>query len=172
MCDRSSVASRALGLLCLTVLCLTVIVAMVHAGAAAAAPLDKLAGRWAGYGVIRSASGGTEKIKCVATYFLRQGGNVLEQNLRCSSPSYRIDGRAKMRVRGGDLTGAWRERTYATGGTVAGQTTANGFRLALSGRTFSGALRVNVTSRCRQALEITSNAKVEITGLSVGLARC
>jgi hypothetical protein len=40
-------------------------------------------------------------------------GHNLTQNLRCASPSYKIDTKASLAVRGGQVTGNWEERQYA-----------------------------------------------------------
>ena len=44
--------------------------------------IQNLAGRWTGNGTIESSGGGREKISCVVTYFIREGGKRFESNLR------------------------------------------------------------------------------------------
>jgi hypothetical protein len=108
-------------------------------------PLGELPGRWSGNGSIRMTNGTTETVKCVATYFVSGGVNIT-QNLRCASPSYKIDTKASLAVRSGQVTGQWEERQYAQTGAVSGRMTSSGFNLQISGAQFTAALQLTSTA--------------------------
>lgn len=149
----------------------TLLIVVSSPAAVSAGTLDLLPGRWTGYGVIKLSNGSSERVKCVATYFLRQSGRALEHNLRCASTSFRIDAKAELWVRGNNLSGEWRERTYATGGAVSGRVVGKGLRLTIEGQNFAAALNVNTPSRCRQSISISPRRGLDIAGLSIGLGR-
>lgn len=136
-----------------------------------ASVLDLLPGRWTGYGKVHLSSGATERMKCVATYFLKDGGRLLNHNLRCASTSYRLDATADLNVRGNRLSGEWRERTYATGGTVKGNFNARRIGATIRGADFAADMKVMATSRCRQTIKLSPQQGTEIVELSISLAR-
>ena len=157
---RSSIAAVAYGLGWLAALPLP----------ALADPLAELPGRWSGAGSIRLANGSSESIKCVATYFVSDGGAQLAQNLRCASQSYRIDVKARLAVRSTQVTGTWEERQYAQTGAVSGRMTSNGFNLQINGAHFSAALHLTSTA-CKQSISITPQG-FDISRISIGLGKC
>lgn len=138
--------------------------------AQSAAPVSDLDGRWSGWGSIKMANGAAEQVKCVATYFIKGAGTQLTQNLRCASPSFRIDAVAVLDVRGDEVTGNWEERTYAAQGSVSGRLTDSGFNLSIQGDSFSAAMAVAV-SKCRQSISIAPQG-FEISRIAVGLDKC
>jgi hypothetical protein len=143
---------------------------MAHGIAGQAAPINDLAGRWSGWGSITMASGATEQVKCVATYFVEGGGAQVKQNLRCASTSYKIDATAKLNNANGHLTGEWEEKTYAAVGAVAGRFTGNGFNVSITGPSFSAAMAVTTTN-CKQSISITPTG-FDISRISIGLDKC
>jgi hypothetical protein len=138
--------------------------------AAEANPIAQLPGRWSGAGSIKLANGKAENLKCVATNFVTDGGVRVAQNLRCASPSYRIDAKALLLVRGTQVTGSWEERQHAQTGAVAGKVTSNGFALQISGAHFTAALHLT-SSGCRQAISISPKG-FDIARISIGLGKC
>lgn len=142
---------------------------LLPAGETRADPLGELPGRWSGTGSIKLANGTAETVKCVATYFISGGVNIT-QNLRCASPSYKIDTKASLAVRGGQVTGQWEERQYAQTGAVSGRMTSHGFNLLISGPQFTAALQLTSTA-CKQSLSITPKG-FDISRISIGLAKC
>ena len=143
---------------------------MFPAGETRADPLGELPGRWSGTGSIRMANGTAETVKCVATYFVSGGGVNVTQNLRCASSSYKIDTKASLVVRGGQVTGSWEERQYAQSGAVTGRMTNNGFNLQISGAQFTAALQLTSTA-CKQSISIAPKS-FDISRISVGLGKC
>lgn len=143
---------------------------IVTVGTASAGPLDRFAGRWAGWGKLSLTNGNSEKMKCVTTYVVSGAGTKARQNLRCASPSYRIDAVVNLGVNGRRLVGNWREQIFSIGGTLKGATTKTGLRAIFRSDTLVGSLSIS-SGKCRQSLDIRTKG-VEISGLSVDLARC
>ena len=143
---------------------------LVSGVATTAAPINDLAGRWSGWGSITMATGASEQLKCIATYFVEGGGSHVKQNLRCASTSYKIDATAKLNHANGQLSGEWEEKTYAAIGSVAGRFTGNGFNVSIKGDTFSAAMAVTTTN-CKQSISITPTG-FEISRISIGLDKC
>lgn len=132
--------------------------------------LDHLAGRWSGWGAVTHASGQAEQVKCVATYFVKDAGGAVEQNLRCASASYRIDASARLSISGGVVRGEWEERSNAAAGNVSGHVTGSGFNLSIQGEHFA-AVMIVATSACKQSINITPQG-VDIQRVAIGLEKC
>ncbi len=136
----------------------------------AAANVKNLAGRWSGWGSVKLSNGATEQVKCVATYFVKKAGALINQNLRCASASYKIDAKANYNVKGSALTGEWEERTHSAKGNVQGRMTGDGFQLAVKGETFSARMIVS-SSRCKQSINISPRG-LDVSRISIGLKKC
>ncbi len=133
-------------------------------------PVADLPGRWAGWGSVTLSSGTNEQVKCVATYFRKDGGQ-LQQNLRCASTSYNIDASADLVVQGTQITGSWREKRYEAKGSVTGKVTDNGFAVRIQGETFSAEMTAVVASRCKQQLSILPKG-LDVTKITMSLCKC
>ncbi len=92
------------------------------------------------------SNGSTEQVKCVATYFVKNSGGAVDQNLRCASSSYSIDARANYIVEGSALSGSWEERKHSARGDVNGRVTNDGFKLSVKGDTFTANMIVTASS--------------------------
>ncbi len=132
--------------------------------------VKELAGRWSGWGSVKHSNGATERVKCVATYFVKKAGALINQNLRCASASYKIDAEAHYNVRGTALSGEWEERTHSAKGNVQGRMTGNGFKLAVKGDTFTANMIVT-SSRCKQSINISPRG-LDVSRISIGLKKC
>ncbi len=141
----------------------------VEMGSVAAGTVKNLAGRWSGWGSVKMSNGSTEQMKCVATYFVKNSGGTIDQNLRCASSSYSIDAKANYVVEGSALTGNWEERKHSAQGAVSGRVTNDGFRLAVRGDTFTANMVVTASS-CKQSIRITPQG-LNVSQISVGLRR-
>jgi hypothetical protein len=144
--------------------------ASVTAVPVCASPLTDLPGRWSGWGSVKMSNGNSEKLKCVATYFVAGGGSSLQQNLRCASTSYKIDATASLQVNNGRVSGEWHEKIYSADGSVAGRITGNGFNLSIQGENFSAAMLVT-TSICKQSVSIAPRG-FDISEISMNLSKC
>lgn len=122
--------------------------------------IQNLAGLWIGSGTIES-NGAREKISCRATYFVRDGGKHIEQNLRCASASYKVDAQAKLNVNGSKINGTWEERSFSANGNINGVVRAGGFLVKIEGQTFTANMSVATAGKDRQNLNIIP------TGLAV-----
>lgn len=137
---------------------------------AVANPVKELAGRWSGWGSVQLANGGAEQVKCIATYFVDDGGSTVQQNLRCASASYKIDAVANLTLASGQVSGRWEERTHAATGSVSGRVTGNGFNLSIQGESFSAVMAV-ATSPCKQSINIAPHG-IDIARIAIGLGKC
>ncbi|MFM9941609.1 MAG: hypothetical protein ACKVP7_19155 [Hyphomicrobiaceae bacterium] len=133
-------------------------------------PSKDLAGRWTGGGQITLSGGGSEAVKCIATYQVSNGGNGIRQALRCASSSYKIDAVANLTISGSSVSGDWEERTYSTTGGIGGRVTPGGYNLNISGPTFSAAMQVSA-SGCKQSIFITPKG-FDISRISLSLSKC
>lgn len=133
-------------------------------------PTKDLAGRWTGGGQITLSGGGSESVKCIATYQVSGGGNTVRQALRCASASYKIDAVANLSINGSNVSGDWEERTYSTTGGIGGRVTPSGYNLNISGPTFSAAMQVSAQG-CKQSIFITPRG-FDISRISLNLGKC
>jgi len=111
-------------------------------GQAQTAPFANMAGAWSGSGKILIKDGGSESIRCRATYTVEGAG--LNQVLRCASDSYRFDLTTNVPASGNTLSGIWSETSRNVNGTLGGKINggeidalveANGFAASFSMRT-------------------------------------
>lgn len=153
------------------VLCPVALMAMVLMAPTVvwAQSVDNLAGRWSGWGSVQMSNGSTEQVKCVATYFVKNSGGTVDQNLRCASSSYSIDARANYIVNGSALSGSWEERKHSARGDVNGRVTSDGFRLSVKGDTFTANMIVTASS-CKQSISIRPQG-TNVSQISIGLRR-
>lgn len=151
---------------------LILLAAIATAVAAAGAPaaLEHLPGRWSGWGAITLSSGKSEQVKCIATYFVKNDGGRVEQNLRCASASYKIDAKAELDVESDQVRGRWEERANAASGSVTGRMTGNGFSLSIRGDSFTAAMAVS-TSSCKQSINIAPQG-TDVRRIAIGLGKC
>lgn len=140
------------------------------AGTGDTAALKELAGRWSGWGAVTLASGQSEQVKCIATYFVRDEGGGLEQNLRCASQSYRIDAKAEMTIEGEVVKGRWEERANAAAGDISGLMKGTSFNLSIHGDNFTASMAVS-SSACKQSISISPQG-FDISRIAIGLQKC
>lgn len=150
---------------------LSVLVLAVGAHAQADEPIIKLAGRWAGQGVMTPASGPAESFKCVITYFPNGNGSQVTQNLRCRGISYRFDAATHLDIENGRVKGRWTDNIYALSGTVDGTVTASGFDILLLGTLFTAKMTV-VSSNCEQSIVVVPERNTEMKELAAVLKKC
>jgi hypothetical protein len=164
---------------------------MVHAGAAALAvlllaspgqaqaqraaeastgPFGHLSGAWTGSGVIKMSNGANERIRCRVKYVVQNGGNALQQELRCASDSYRFELTSNV-VQNGDssITGTWSEATRNLGGSLSGRISSGSIQARAESPTFTALLAVN-TRGDRQSVSIQSPGS-EVSEVSISLSR-
>ncbi len=147
------------------------LVNMIGALSALAGSFNNLPGRWSGWGTVLFDGGETEKIKCIATYFLKDSGRELTQNLRCTtSASYKISAQSKLIVDGSKLNGTWYEKKNNNEGTVTGRMTRTGFKLSVVGLTFTAKMSVSTTG-CNQTVKISPKG-LGVRRIKINLGKC
>jgi hypothetical protein len=134
----------------------------------AAAGFDSMAGRWAGEGTIRTNNGGSERIRCRATY-QAYAENGLRQELLCASDSYRFEVRSDLVQRGGAISGQWTETSRNLTGNVSGQANGNTIQARVQGGGFAAQLSV-ATNGNRQAVTIVPQG-TDVQEVTVNLSR-
>ncbi len=119
-------------------------------------PFASIDGWWGGEGRLRFKDGKTEQVKCRATYFVEEEGNVLKQTIRCASGGGKIELKSVVRHADGKLSGDWKEEMYNIAGSLDGQVTPRGFRVSVKGTegsTLSANMDIIVKDK-RQMVEI------------------
>jgi hypothetical protein len=109
----------------------------------AVGPFAGLAGAWNGTGRIEMQSGTSERIRCRARYSVSQGGDVLVQDLRCASDSYKVDVNSTSQSDRGSLSGTWTEVTRNVTGTLSGRASGGSIQARVTALGFSAGLTVN-----------------------------
>lgn len=122
---------------------LAVAASLLLSGAASAADgLSALAGSWSGGGTITTTNGGSERLRCRATYSVGGGGASASQDLRCASDSYRVDIVSNVAVNGQTLSGTWRETSRGVSGQLSGRVNGSDITATISGGTFGAGLSI------------------------------
>jgi len=131
---------------------------------------NKLPGRWVGNGWLQTNSGDKESIRCIATYFVKNGGSTLDQNLRCASASYTVVGKGALASRNGKISGTWSEENFNLTGDVAGSGHGGQLKLTVKGAKFVAKFLVK-TRGVKQSVTISSvgtNIKKMVINLRKG----
>lgn len=135
----------------------------------AGAPFAGLGGSWSGTGSLRLKDGGTERVRCRATYAVGEGGAALRQNLRCASDSYRFDLNSNVVYQGGAISGSWSETTRNVQGGVSGRASNGQIDARVDGPGFAANLALT-TRGDRQNVSIAS-AGTELASVAITLTR-
>ena len=131
-------------------------------------PAGELAGYWTGIGSVVLANGKTERVKCNVIYKTADGGS-LKQTMRCASADYSINSLAELRIKGGQVSGSWEEKTYAAKGDVTGRYSGEAFALTIQGANFSAAMNVTLSS-CKQSINISPQG-LEVTRVTMAITK-
>ena len=129
---------------------------------------DNLAGRWSGEGTIRTSNGGSERIRCRATY-QAYADNGLRQELLCASDSYKLEVRSDFVQKAGSISGQWTETSRNLSGNVSGQASGNTIRAKVEGGGFAAQLSV-ATNGNRQAVTIVPQG-TDVVEVIVNMSR-
>ena len=132
-------------------------------------PFAGLSGSWSGSGTIELQSGGTERIRCRASYAVGGDGSSLQQTLRCASDSFRFDLSSNVIAQGNTLSGTWTETTRGAGGTISGRAGSGQFDVRVDSPGFAANLALT-TRGDRQSISIRSQG-TELTGATITLTR-
>jgi hypothetical protein len=135
------------------------------------APFKRLAGQWAGSGIIELTNGRREPIRCRASYDVLSDQRNLQLNIRCASDSYNFDLRASATYSAGSVSGTWSESTRLVAGTIAGRADGDHINVVAKAASFSASLTL-ATHGTRQSVVIRAHsADAGIKGVSMNLRR-
>ncbi len=137
--------------------------------AQAVQPFAGLVGRWVGEGRLGYSSGQNEKIRCRLTYFVKEAGHKLKQNIRCGTSGAKIEIKSDILHDQGTLTGTWRETTYDMKGSLRGRVTPEGFVVFVKSERIDAIMQISQNAK-RQIVEIQFRGS-EIIGMTLGLRK-
>jgi hypothetical protein len=127
-----------------------------------------MAGVWAGGGTVTLDDGGTERIRCRATYAVGAGGNGLNLSLICASDSYKFDLKGDVTSDHGTLLGTWSESSRGVTGTLEGRGANGNFRVVASAAGFTANISLSTRGN-RQSVVI--NAESGFRSASIAMSR-
>jgi hypothetical protein len=127
-----------------------------------------MSGVWAGGGTVTLEDGGTDRIRCRATYAVGPSGNGLNLNLICASDSYKFDLRGDVTSDHGALLGNWSESSRGVTGTLEGRGANGNFRVVASAAGFTANISLSTRGN-RQSVVI--NAENGFRGASIAMSR-
>lgn len=138
---------------------LALLMAAVFAPAPAPAgdAFEGLPGRWTGQGRLGFKDGKMETVTCRATYFLSDDKKELKQNIRCASPSGKIEVKSALTNTDGKLTGKWDELMYNLSGDIAGEVTPRGYKIDVTSGDLAAHMEIIVRD-AKQIIEINFNS--------------
>jgi len=137
---------------------------------AAVSPFRAMAGSWSGGGVLSTADGNQERLRCRAAYDVAERGDKLNLNLRCASDSYNFDLAGNVEYRGGAISGEWTESSRNASGTIEGRAAGDHVEAAARGPNFSADLSLTTRGN-RQTISIRPQGGGDIRAVSLALGR-
>ena len=138
-------------------------------GQAQTGPFAGLAGAWSGTGHILVADGGSERIRCRATYKVESTGSAVSQVLRCASDSYRFDLTTNVTASGNTLSGHWAETSRNVNGTLGGRVSGGDISALVEANGFSATLNLQTRGN-KQTIAIRSQ-NTDLRGVDITLTR-
>jgi len=142
-------------------------VLLASPGQSQSGPFGNMAGAWSGSGRILIKDGGSESIRCRATYTVE--GSGLNQVLRCASDSYRFDLTTSVTASGNTLSGHWSETSRNVNGTLGGRINGGDIDALVEANGFAASLTMK-TSGNRQTIAIRS-MNTDLRGVDITLTR-
>jgi hypothetical protein len=140
-----------------------------HGAEAASTPFAGLSGSWSGGGTVTLSGGTNERIRCRAMYVIGNGGNQLQQNLRCASDSFTFELKSDVNHNAGQISGMWTELTRNVGGSVSGRASSGKIQALVNGPAFAASLALTMQGD-RQSVLIRSDSTA-LTQVSITLNR-
>ena len=155
----------------LVVILITLSAMLSLAANAHAGPLDYLQGRWAGWGKLYTSNGVFQRLKCITTYKISNGGTKAVQNFRCTSAGYRFSTVVNYDVNRNVLSGSWREQIYSAGGKLQGRHRPGQIEMTLRAETFKAGVSIQ-SAKCTQTINVRLTGAVDIERFDIQLKRC
>ena len=104
---------------------------------------ERMSGQWTGEGTVRMTNGGSERIRCRATYRVHSGSSSLRQEMLRASDSYKFQVTSDPLQSAEKITGQWVEMTRNVSGSVTGQVTGNLIQARVQGEAFAASFAVS-----------------------------
>jgi hypothetical protein len=136
-------------------------------GHAQSGPFAALIGSWSGTGTIKLAEGGSERLKCKASYDSVSAATV-QLRLLCASDSYKFDLLGQMTANGSTITGSWTESVRNVAGSISGKISGGTISVTTSGALSAG-LSLSVSGG-KQTVTLHSQG-TSITNVSITMTR-
>jgi len=135
-------------------------------------PFANFNGAWSGNGTLRPTNGAAERIRCNASYRVRDSNShEIDLQLRCASDSYNFQLSGEFEAdEHNQISGRWTERTRGIGGTASGITMGPRLQLHIESSAFAATLDM-VTSSSRQSVSIDSHGGGQVVKASITLNR-
>ena len=152
----SLIFHRNLLIICIGFACLAFV--ETKAANASTCSFQSYAGRWVGHGRITFTDGNQEKILCRVTYFSKNGGKNLAQNIRCASTSMKFEIKSKFECRTGKISGSWKETIHNLAGSLTGKASNAGFNLNIRAQSVAAKMSVKKNGS-RQTVRVNSNGQ-------------
>jgi hypothetical protein len=132
-----------------------------------AGPFSALHGSWNGGGTIKKSNGGSERIRCRASY--EAPGANLSLRLRCASDSYNFDLSANVAYQGGAISGSWQETTRNVNGGISGRSAGEGRQIQAVAQAVGVTANITLTTRGNHQSVLILTPGAEVPEISVGL---
>jgi hypothetical protein len=130
---------------------------------------EVMSGQWTGEGTVRTIDGGSERIRCRATYRAHNGGISLRQEMLCASDSYKFQVTSDLVQRAETISGQWVETTRNVSGSVTGRVGGNLIQARVQGGAFAAGFSVS-TIGDRQAVTIVPQVG-DVTQVGIMMSR-
>jgi hypothetical protein len=130
---------------------------------------EVMSGQWTGEGTVRMTGGGSERIRCRATYRVHSGGSTLRQELLCASDSYKFQVTSDLVQSAETISGQWVETTRNVSGSITGQVSGNLIQARVQGGAFVASFAVS-TIGDRQAVTIAPQG-IDVTEVAITMSR-
>lgn len=128
-----------------------------------------LAGEWSGSGTIMVADGGSERIRCRASYKVDASGASMDQVLRCASDSYKFELTSSVRSSGGNIYGDWNEASRNINGTIEGRGSNGSFEALVQANGFAASLSLRASGNRQNIVILSKNT--DLRGVNINLTR-
>ncbi len=145
------------------------IVSVVPARAADTAPFKSVIGWWGGEGRLGFREGKNEMVKCRVTYLAGATDREVSQNIRCASPSGKVEIKSTIIADGDKLSGTWAETVYNITGDLKGSISERGFRVEVSGGQLGAHMDV-IVKDALQVIEIKFTSEI-LVGMTLVLKK-
>src|SRR5262245_47443665 len=145
------------------------LLSVVLASQANAGPFTSMSGQWSGTGTLTMSNGTEDRLRCLASYMVGQGGTSARLNIRCASDTYKFDLVSSVVDNGGNISGQWSEASRNARGTITGRSSGDRIEVVARSDVFTAALSLN-TNRSRQSVTIPPQG-TDVTKVSLTLSK-